>query len=332
MGTLHGDKSPVKQAGALSYSPATGWVSTKQYVGTDSEIRALAAQIKKEKTDDDAGTPATVNLQITPAGGGLSTLDISSDDDIGSGVESTTWSLQASDYEKSIWTHPTIRSLANICPTQYKFLRENAERVGQEGTFDATIAGWDCTASDVSPYAVKYDLYNEMNGAADPNTGAAGAAAVEASTGRQFSVGSIWVDVLNDKAYVCSVKSGTGFGSSTWVHVNNKCCVAAKIILTYFRDGIDSYIISQYVLRKSITLPTSTKDIYGLTNVNKRVNTWQMENKEGVPTGLKFAMPDYGEWLKKAPSVQYERTKMSIEQEYWHSEDWNDYLYQQATY
>jgi len=57
-----------------------------------------------------------------------------------------------------------------------------------------------------------------------------------------------------------------------------------------------------------------------------------MANKEGVPAGLKFAMPDYGEWLKKAPSVQYERTKMVIEQEYWHAEDWNDYLYAQGSY
>lgn len=324
MGKLHGDKSPVKQAGALSYSPATGWVSTKQYVGTDSEIRALAAQIKKEKTDDDAGTPATVNLQITPAGGGLSTLDISYDDDIGSGIESTTWSLQASDYEKSIWTHPTIRSLANLCPTQYKFLRENAETIGSKGTFDAVVAAWDCTASDVSPYSVNHSLENHFSATVPPTHPTLGAASTAAEFGVTYSVGSVWLDKTNSKAYY--------LGSGGWVAVNNSCCLAAKVILTYFRDGIESYIISQYVLRKSITLPTSTKDIYGLANVNKRVNPWQMENKEGTPTGLKFAMPDYGEWLKKAPSVQYERTKMTIEQEYWHAEDWNDYLYQQATY
>ena len=66
MGKLYGEKRPVEQSDTLSFSPATGWVSTKRYVGTLDEVKALAAQIKKEKTDDEAGTPPTVNLTITP--------------------------------------------------------------------------------------------------------------------------------------------------------------------------------------------------------------------------------------------------------------------------
>ena len=74
------------------------------------------------------------------------------------------------------------------------------------------------------------------------------------------------------------------------------------------------------------------KDVYALANVNKRVSVAGMTSKEGVPAGLKFAMPDYGEWLKKAPQVDYQRNKMTISQEYWHAEDWNNYIYLPASY
>lgn len=313
----------------MSFSPDSGWVSTKQYVGTDAEIRALAAQIKKEKTDDEAGTPPTVSLQIAPAGGGLSTLDISYDDDIGSGVESTTWSLQASDYEKNIWTHPTVRALAISCPDEHKALKEAVKKAADSGKWDDILEAMDCFQLATAVYTVNYNLFNNFQGVAAPTDSTNGAAAMEAMTGRTFTEGSAWTDIT---AVSASLGGSHILRNGTWTPAATPCCMASKVIMTYFRDGVDSFIVSRYVLRKSLTMPTSTKDIYGLQNVNKRVTPWQMENKEGVPTGLKFAMPDDGEWLKKAPNVQYQRTKMVIDQEYWHADDWNDYIYEQASY
>ncbi len=255
-----GNQRPVKQAGTLSYSPATGWVSAKSYIGTDEEIRKLAAQIKKEKEQETEGAPAAVNLSVSPIGGGLSQLDASYDNDIEETSTTTTWSLQANEYEKDIWSHPTVRSLYNLCPTEYKWLRENLPIVREKGT---------------------------------------------------------WTDVLN--AWSCATAS-------------DQCCVSARNIFTYFRDGIENYIISSYVLRKSISMPVATNTTYALANVNKRVSVAQMTANEGVPTGLVFALPNYGEWLKKAPSVNYERGKIQIDQEYAHAEDWNDWIYAAATY
>ena len=327
----HGDTEPVKQADSLSFNPATGWISTKQYIGTLDEIKSLAAKITDEKTDDAAGTPPTVNLTVTPSGGGLATLDVSYDDDIGTGQEAASWSLQTSDYEKPIWTHPTVRALSNTCPAEYKWLRENVETVREKGNFDEVLAAWDCTAVALQSWGIQSHLLNRLDANVPPTDSADGQQVYEAAAGRTFDVKSVWIDNTGGKAYTVTV-AGTGGGMHTWAELGSACCAAAKVILTYFRDGIEAFIISQYVLRKSITMPTSSKDIYGLQNVNKLVTPWQMSNKEGVPAGLKFALPDYGEWLKKAPSVSYERNKMTIEQEYWHAEDWNDYIYARATY
>ena len=319
---IHGDERPVEQASALSYTPSQGWVSAKQYVGTDKEIRSLANSIKAEKTDDDAGTPPAVSLTVTPLEGGLATLDVSYDDDIGTGVEFTQWSLQASDYEKNIWTHPTLRSLHNLCPDEYGDIREMVETCKKDGTFDSKIAAWSCDkAGDLSQYTPASHLLHYWTAARVPNP------SDDSTDG--YKVGSFWVAPSLDKAYVCRDAS---VDAAAWTLLGTACCSAGKAVLTMFRDGIESYIVSQYVLRKSIVMPTTSKDIYALANVNKRVSGAEMSSKEGVPTGLKFAMPDYGEWLKKAPQVEYQRNKMTISQEYWHAEDWNNYIYLPASY
>lgn len=322
MAKLHGDKRPVKQASALSYTPANGWVSAKQYVGTDEEIRALASQIKAEKTDDAAGTPPAVSLTVTPLEGGLSTLDVSYDDDIGTGAEFTQWALQASDHEKNIWTHPTLRSLHNLCPDEYAWLRENVPLLQEKGTFDAVLKAWGCDLADnLFDHEVLWDKKNNWTATVVPT--------VNDDINYGYVIGSFWVSPNLDRSFVCTDNAS---GAALWAELGRHCCTAGKAILTMFRDGIESYIISQYVLRKTITLPTSSKDVYALANVNKRVSVAEMSSKEGVPAGLKFAMPDYGEWLKKAPQVDYQRNKMTINQEYWHAEDWNNYIYQPASY
>jgi len=332
MAKIIGETQPVKQADTLSFSPATGWVSTKQYVGPMAEVQALAAQIKGEKTDDDAGTPPTVTLNIAPIAGGLATLDVSYDDDIGTGVEFATWSLESSDYEKSIWTHPTVRALAINCPVEYKWLRLNADEMKKEANYDDLIAVWDCSLAALQTWGISSAVMNNLGSAIPPTDATYGDAYYSAQVGRNFSYKSIWMDTTAGKNYTCTTAPADVGQAGVWAELGSACCGAAQVIITYLRDGVEAFIVSQYVLRKSITMPTSTEDIYALQNVNKRLTPWMMENKEGVPAGLKFALPDYGEWLKKAPSITYERNKMTIEQEYWHAEDWNDYIYIRGSY
>jgi hypothetical protein len=323
---IHGDERPVEQASALSYTPSQGWVSAKQYVGTDKEIRSLANSIKAEKTDDAAGTPPAVSLTVTPLEGGLATLDVSYDDDIGTGVEFTQWSLQASDYEKNIWTHPTLRSLHNLCGTEYNWIRENLPAMQENGTFDPVLEGWSCNLlANLHQYSTRWNFRNtwQADRAPTPDDD------MNDNGGFGYSSGSFWVSPSLDRSWICVSALPA---AAVWNELGTACCTAGKAILTMFRDGIESYIVSQYVLRKTIVLPTTSKDVYALANVNKRVNVGEMTTKEGVPAGLKFAMPDYGEWLKKAPQVDYARNKMTINQEYWHAEDWNNYIYQPASY
>lgn len=98
---------------------------------------------------------------------------------------------------------------------------------------------------------------------------------------------------------------------------------------TYFKlasQGIESYLLTQYVLHKSIKVGGDGVVAASLANVNK------VEAPSGVPTIL-FSVPtDDGqgtlEWLKKAPRVLYlGRGKYSIDQQWWGAARWSNELY-----
>jgi hypothetical protein len=91
----------------------------------------------------------------------------------------------------------------------------------------------------------------------------------------------------------------------------------ALIVYTLMTQGVEAYVLTQYVLRKTIKVARAANVTASLTNVNK------VEAPVGVPVGL-FSVPtNQGdantiEWLKKPPQVRYlGRGKFAITQEWW---------------
>jgi len=93
--------------------------------------------------------------------------------------------------------------------------------------------------------------------------------------------------------------------------------------------GVESFTVSQYVLRRT-RIVTSTTDIKPVvTNTGKVYSQAAMESEEGgIPATLKFNLPD-GVWLKRTPTVtQYGADKWQIVQEYWHADRFLTWLYE----
>jgi len=325
---IQGQKTPVRQGDGWTFSPETGWISQTQYIGETKEVKALAGSLAKSKKNPATGAPAALNLTITPLGNGLASLDVAADDSSTAGTETTTWDLQSSDYEKDIWTHPVLRALYNECPTEYAWLRENLPIIKEKGTWDAVEGAWNCTTSAANAYSVKFQGVLHFHQAVAPptGTGTGSASSMETILKVPFTEGSTWVDTVANTAWVATAPWPT----LGWTQISSKCCLNAKAIFGIFRDGVESFITTNHVLRQSVVRATNTGVNYAITNTN-RIHTWeQMKTLCAVPQGLEFALPQTGEWLKKAPQIQYEGTKMSISTEWWHSDDWNNILYERA--
>ena len=328
--TIHGERAPIKEGTNWSFSPSAGWAKSYRWVGRHKDVVSKAYKIKNEKTDEESGAPPAVNLTITPLGGGMSALDVSYDDGAASDNDSVAWDLQSADYEKDIWTHPLFQNLFATCPEDYKWLRENLPIIKEKGTFQAVEDAWDCSTTPANPYYVRFSNVLHFNAAVAPPTSTThGAAFWEGVTGKTFTEGSTWTDNAAGASYVYVTNPATG--ALEWQQIVNACCAAAKILFGVFREGVEAYITSSYVLRQTKVLPTNTSSTYQITNTNK-IHTWkQMEDLCDVPANLKFALPQDGEWLKKAPQVSYEKNKMTIETEWWHSDDWNNVIYSRAS-
>lgn len=99
-----------------------------------------------------------------------------------------------------------------------------------------------------------------------------------------------------------------------------------------FRDvinkGEESYLISQYVLRRVGVVSLDWQGTFGITNVGKYYSSSSdLTDVEGVPSALKFSLPS-GEWLKRTPTVKQGRDgRWSMTQEWWHADDWSDLFY-----
>ena len=102
-----------------------------------------------------------------------------------------------------------------------------------------------------------------------------------------------------------------------------------------FRDllakGVQSFPVSQYVLRRTSIVNLTWSGEFVLTNVGKvYTSTTQLETTEGVPADLKFVMPA-GKWLKRTPTVRQERDgRWQANNEWWHADDASDVLYEEV--
>ena len=100
-----------------------------------------------------------------------------------------------------------------------------------------------------------------------------------------------------------------------------------KEIFKMFRDGVEAYSVSQFVLRRSRSIKSAAQGTLAVDNVGKQFSLAQLQSSEDVPATLKFALPADGAWVKRTPTVNYSGNKVSADVEYWHADTWHEILY-----
>jgi hypothetical protein len=113
---------------------------------------------------------------------------------------------------------------------------------------------------------------------------------------------------------------------------------ALQSVIENIARGVESWTISQYVLRRTVTLAANAGDALkpAYTYVGKVMTKAQVESLEGVPSTLKFNLPDAtvpGDpcYLKRTPTVtQVAADKWQVVSEWWHADDYSDLIYDPA--
>jgi len=91
--------------------------------------------------------------------------------------------------------------------------------------------------------------------------------------------------------------------------------------------GVDSYQLSQFSVKRSITLPESYSQRWSLANNNRQFTTAQLKTEYKAEENLKVTLPA-GAWLMQSTtSAQQPNGKVVITEEWWHADTWNTYLY-----
>ena len=106
--------------------------------------------------------------------------------------------------------------------------------------------------------------------------------------------------------------------------------VFAGLILSLAK-GVESYTVSQYVLRHTRVVVRRSNLKPSTTNIGKIfATTADLRSKESIPT-LLFDLPE-GVWLKRTPTQeQSSADKYDITQEYWHADSYDTFVHEQAT-
>lgn len=112
------------------------------------------------------------------------------------------------------------------------------------------------------------------------------------------------------------------WSSYTWVD-----SATTLVIFKLFRDGVESYSVSQFVLRRSRTIKSKAQGTLSVSNVGKQFTIAQLQSVEGLPTTLRFAMPSTGTWIKRTPTVNFDGNKVTCDVEFWHADAWSTILY-----
>ena len=105
----------------------------------------------------------------------------------------------------------------------------------------------------------------------------------------------------------------------------------ALTIFKALRDGIESYTVSTYILRRTRGISSAAQGQVSVDYVGYTFSNAQLISYEGLPTALNFGLPSTGRWLKRTPSIQFDAVtgKMSVDGEFWWAEEWNSLLYPQ---
>jgi hypothetical protein len=96
-------------------------------------------------------------------------------------------------------------------------------------------------------------------------------------------------------------------------------------------SGVESYSVSQWVLRHTIIIAANSTIKPSLINVGKVFTTQMVQLIENIPATLKFDLPQ-GWWLKRTPTVeQTSADKFTITQEFWHGDAFDPFVYEVAS-
>jgi len=254
-----GQQFPIEQLTDRTYDPSTGWKASRVFEGELDHMQAMANSIV-------ASSPKHVRVTVQPREGGLATLTVTFDG-IADGSkpaqqsdgqptpDSDNWSLTGSDYEKDIWSHPSIIALSTSAASDYNWLRKNLPPIQKNGTWQDVIDAWH---------------------------------------------------------------------SYTW-----QDSATTLSIFKMFRDGVEAYSISQFVLRRNRGISSAAQGQVSVGYVGYQFTKAQLESIEGLPVALDFGLPSTGTWLKRTPSISFDAVtgKMQADNEYWHADDWNNILY-----
>ncbi len=102
------------------------------------------------------------------------------------------------------------------------------------------------------------------------------------------------------------------------------------LIYEMLLNGTESYLTSQFVLRRTTSVPASYSGQFATFDVNKVYTTAQLQAAEVIPNTIHFEMPD-GEWFKEAPVIkQQSNGRFEIENTWLHAKEWHPSLYERA--
>lgn len=113
----------------------------------------------------------------------------------------------------------------------------------------------------------------------------------------------------------------------TWTQIDAAIAsLELKKIWRLFMDGVESYSVAQYVLKRSLTTSGSSLGSFVTRGANWQYTTQQIIAEFTVPNGLRFTLPQ-GAWIMRTPSVTFDGTKWANTVEWWHADEWNEVLY-----
>jgi hypothetical protein len=79
---------------------------------------------------------------------------------------------------------------------------------------------------------------------------------------------------------------------------------------------VESYEISQFVLRRNTILPVKYDGKWSITNVMKQWTTAQLQAEFSIPETIKFNLPE-GAWLKRVPSIRQQKDGRFLAVDLW---------------
>ena len=147
--TAHGNLFPQEQATDRTWEPGKGWKANRVFEGPEAMIQSMANNII-------ATSGRFVRVDVKPKPPGLATLTVSFDG-IADGnqpaaesngepvADADSWSLNGTDSERDIWSHSSIRALAETDPNGWQYLRTKVTQAQKEGTWQNMIDAWDST-------------------------------------------------------------------------------------------------------------------------------------------------------------------------------------------